>query len=189
MYTMLDLMWASCISTSRYGGVANDGASAQGGSPKFMQFWTIFYWGWWIAWCPFVGTFIARISKGRTIRQIFNYSLTAPLIYIIMWFAVFGGAGIKMHNTAMECHHQAHLGFTAVAPANGNYTAAHKSVTGIAGKGGSDGVNYNNKMCCVSDKRDGMPRVCPRIAMCCSRANACVSARGTHPLISLHASR
>jgi len=78
----------------------------KGGNPKFMQWWTIFYWGWWIAWSPFVGLFIARISKGRTIRQVFNYSMTAPLLYIIMWFAVFGGAGIKMHNTALECKNQ-----------------------------------------------------------------------------------
>jgi choline-glycine betaine transporter len=55
-----------------------------GGNPKFMQWWTIFYWGWWIAWSPFVGTFIARISKGRSIREVFNYSMTAPLIYVIV---------------------------------------------------------------------------------------------------------
>jgi len=61
-----------------------------------MNGWTIFYWGWWIAWSPFVGTFIARISKGRTIREVINYSMVAPLTYIILWFSVFGVAGIKM---------------------------------------------------------------------------------------------
>jgi len=91
-----------------------NGAKAEGGSPKFMQWWTIFYWGWWIAWSPFVGLFIARISKGRTIRDIFNYSMTAPLLYIICWFAVFGGAGIKMHNTAMECKNQQAIGFSGL---------------------------------------------------------------------------
>jgi choline-glycine betaine transporter len=89
-----------------------DGTGVEGGGyAKFMQWWTIFYWGWWIAWSPFVGMFIARISKGRTIREVFNYSMTAPLLYVIMWFAVFGGAGIKMHNTAIECKLQTELGF------------------------------------------------------------------------------
>jgi len=83
---------------------ASDGSATNtGGNPKYMQWWTIFYWGWWIAWSPFVGMFVARISKGRTIREVFNYSMTAPLFYVIMWFSVFGGAGIKMENTAQEC--------------------------------------------------------------------------------------
>ena len=81
-----------------------------GGSPKMMQYWTIFYWGWWIAWSPFVGMFIARISKGRTVREVFNYSMTAPLLYSIIWFSIFGGAGIKMVNTALECKNQETLG-------------------------------------------------------------------------------
>lgn len=84
-------------------GAPPDSYDGVGGNPKFMQWWTIFYWGWWIAWSPFVGMFVARISKGRTVREVFNYSMTAPLFYVIMWFAVFGGAGIKMHNTALEC--------------------------------------------------------------------------------------
>eukprot|EP00039_Didymoeca_costata_P018790 m.334980 g.334980 ORF g.334980 m.334980 type:complete len:835 (-) comp17487_c0_seq1:123-2627(-) len=79
------------------------GSPTRGGNPLFMSYWTIFYWGWWIAWSPFVGMFIARISKGRTVREVFNYCMIAPLIYVILWFAVFGGAGIKMHNSAIEC--------------------------------------------------------------------------------------
>jgi choline-glycine betaine transporter len=59
---------------------AGEPAEANGGNAKFMQWWTIFYWGWWIAWSPFVGMFIARISKGRTVREVFNYSMTAPLL-------------------------------------------------------------------------------------------------------------
>jgi len=97
------------------------GNGAEGGNPKFMQWWTIFYWGWWIAWSPFVGLFIARISKGRTVREVFNYSMTAPLLYIIMWFAVFGGAGIKMHNTATECRLQNEIGFGGA----GNFAAEY----------------------------------------------------------------
>ncbi|CAM9264731.1 unnamed protein product, partial [Choristocarpus tenellus] len=65
-----------------------------------MDNWTVFYWGWWIAWSPFVGMFVARISRGRSIREVIHYSLSAPLLYAILWFSVFGGAGIKMQNTA-----------------------------------------------------------------------------------------
>ena len=57
---------------------------------KFMHDWTIFYWAWWIAWSPFVGMFIARISKGRTIRQFMGGVLLAPLTIGIIWFAAFG---------------------------------------------------------------------------------------------------
>ena len=57
--------------------------------------WTIFYWGWWISWSPFVGMFIARISRGRTIRQFIAGVLIAPLGVGTIWFAVFGGNGIQ----------------------------------------------------------------------------------------------
>lgn len=46
-----------------------------------MNDWTIFYWGWWIAWAPFVGIFIAKISRGRTVRNIINGALTGPVLY------------------------------------------------------------------------------------------------------------
>lgn len=57
--------------------------------------WTIFYWAWWIAWAPFVGTFIARISKGRTIKEFVGGVLLAPTLASFLWFAVFGAAGIN----------------------------------------------------------------------------------------------
>ncbi len=60
----------------------------------FQQAWTLFYWGWWISWSPFVGMFIARISYGRTIRQFVTGTLFAPVGASIVWFSVFGGAGI-----------------------------------------------------------------------------------------------
>ena len=77
-------------------GNAPDGREA----PGWMNDWTIFYWGWWIAWSPFVGMFIAKISKGRTIRQFINNTLTIPIIYAFMWFCFMGGAGIKMERDA-----------------------------------------------------------------------------------------
>lgn len=69
-------------------------------NPGWMDAWTIFYWGWWIAWSPFVGMFIAKISRGRTIRQFINATLTAPVAFSILWFTVFGGAGLKMERDA-----------------------------------------------------------------------------------------
>ena len=77
-------------------GNAPDGKEAKG----WMSDWTIFYWGWWIAWCPFVGMFIAKISKGRTIRQFINGTMTAPMLYSFLWFCIFGSAGLKMERNA-----------------------------------------------------------------------------------------
>jgi len=62
-----------------------------------MGGWTIFYWGWWIAWAPFVGTFIAKISRGRTIRDFIAATILAPLMYVLIWFNVFGAVGIKSY--------------------------------------------------------------------------------------------
>lgn len=67
---------------------------------KWMEKWTIFYWGWWISWSPYVGMFIAKISRGRTIRNFLNYTLTAPMFYTFFWFSVFGGAGLTMERNA-----------------------------------------------------------------------------------------
>ncbi|WP_268646013.1 BCCT family transporter [Nocardiopsis sp. EMB25] len=56
--------------------------------------WSIFYWGWWISWAPFVGIFLARISYGRTIREFVVGALFAPVIVSVLWFGVFGGSGL-----------------------------------------------------------------------------------------------
>ncbi len=56
--------------------------------------WTVFYWAWWVSWTPFVGMFIARISRGRTIRQFVTGVLLVPTLVSMVWFAVFGGAAI-----------------------------------------------------------------------------------------------
>lgn len=62
----------------------------------WVQDWTIFYWAWWIAWAPFVGTFIARISRGRTIREFLIGVLAVPTVFGGLWFAVFGGSGVYL---------------------------------------------------------------------------------------------
>ncbi|MBB3906056.1 glycine betaine uptake BCCT transporter [Anoxybacteroides rupiense] len=58
--------------------------------------WTIFYWAWWIAWAPFVGTFIARISRGRTIREFVIGVLVVPTVFSALWFSVFGGSSLYL---------------------------------------------------------------------------------------------
>ncbi|WP_368503938.1 BCCT family transporter [Alkalihalophilus sp. As8PL] len=62
----------------------------------WVQGWTIFYWAWWISWAPFVGTFIARVSRGRTIREFIIGVLAVPATFGALWFSVFGGTGIYM---------------------------------------------------------------------------------------------
>lgn len=56
--------------------------------------WTTYYWGWWISWSPFVGVFIARISRGRTVRQFITGVLLVPTAVTILWFSVIGGSAI-----------------------------------------------------------------------------------------------
>ncbi len=58
--------------------------------------WTVFYWAWWIAWAPFVGTFIARISRGRTIREFILGVMGAPALASFIFFAIFGNMGINL---------------------------------------------------------------------------------------------
>ena len=61
--------------------------------------WTIFYWAWWISWSPFVGMFIARISRGRTVRQYFAVVLLAPFTICVIWFSAFGETALAQHKS------------------------------------------------------------------------------------------
>lgn len=63
---------------------------------SWLQGWTIFYWGWWISWSPFVGMFIARISRGRTIREFIAGVLFVPSAFTFLWMTVFGDTAILM---------------------------------------------------------------------------------------------
>ncbi len=58
--------------------------------------WTIFYWGWWLSWAPFVGLFIARISRGRTIREFVLGAMMGPTLFTLFWMTVFGNSGIDL---------------------------------------------------------------------------------------------
>jgi len=60
----------------------------------WLQGWSVFYWAWWVSWSPFVGMFIARVSKGRTIRQFIAGVLLVPTAITIIWMGVFGGVAI-----------------------------------------------------------------------------------------------
>lgn len=66
------------------------------GKQEWIRSWTLFYWAWWIAWAPFVGMFIARISRGRTIREFVLGVLLVPTAFCFIWFAVFGGTGLYL---------------------------------------------------------------------------------------------
>lgn len=58
--------------------------------------WTVFYWAWWVSWSPFVGVFIARISRGRTIREFLFGVLFVPMLLLFFWFTAFGGVAVQM---------------------------------------------------------------------------------------------
>ncbi len=58
--------------------------------------WTIFYWAWWVSWSPFVGLFIARVSRGRTVREFILGTVAAPTIAAFVWFSIFGGTALSL---------------------------------------------------------------------------------------------
>ncbi|WP_307843529.1 BCCT family transporter [Streptomyces sp. B15] len=70
------------------------GAVHGGEGTAWVSSWTVFYWGWWISWAPFVGVFIARISRGRTVREFVCGVLLIPTLLTFFWFAVFGGSAL-----------------------------------------------------------------------------------------------
>ncbi len=73
---------------------------------KWINSWTMFYWSWWIAWSPFVGIFIARISKGRTIREFIGFVLLVPSLFSFLWFSVFG---VLSTNVVEKCPNIANM--------------------------------------------------------------------------------
>lgn len=61
----------------------------------FRQGWTVFYWAWWVSWAPFVGMFIARVSRGRSVREFIVCVLLVPSLFIFIWMGVFGGIALE----------------------------------------------------------------------------------------------
>jgi len=66
------------------------------GNVKWLDSWTIFYWAWWIAWAPFVGQFVARVSKGRTVREYLLAVTLLPSGFSLIWIAIYGGAAFNI---------------------------------------------------------------------------------------------
>jgi glycine betaine transporter len=66
------------------------------GGSEWLNGWTIFYWAWWVSWTPFVGMFIARISKGRTIRQFVIFVIAVPSLVSFVWFSILGGIAFDL---------------------------------------------------------------------------------------------
>ena len=76
-------------------GTAPDDDNAEA-TQSFMNDWTIFYFAWWISWAPFVGMFLARISRGRTVREFVVGCIVTPVAFEVFWFCVFGGQALEM---------------------------------------------------------------------------------------------
>ncbi|MDO4897625.1 MAG: BCCT family transporter [Moraxella sp.] len=70
--------------------------NTQGEHTNWQGSWTIFYWAWWVSWSPFVGIFIARISRGRTLREFIFGVLFVPMTLLFLWFTTFGGVAVAM---------------------------------------------------------------------------------------------
>jgi choline/glycine/proline betaine transport protein len=73
------------------------GSGANG--TNWQNSWTIFYWGWWISWSPFVGMFIARVSKGRTVREFIFGVMIIPTLLSFLWMSTFGGSALWLQTT------------------------------------------------------------------------------------------
>jgi choline/glycine/proline betaine transport protein/glycine betaine transporter len=97
--------------------------TAPGVEGNWLGDWTIFYWAWWMSWAPFVALFIARISKGRTIRQTVAATLILPTLADFLWYGVVGGAGIHYDVTGELTEHGLESAIFA--------TAQHLPLTGV----------------------------------------------------------
>ncbi len=97
--------------------------TAPGVEGNWLGDWTIFYWAWWISWSPFVALFIARISKGRTIRETVAATLILPTLADFLWYGVVGGAGICFDVTGVLAEHGVESAVFA--------TAQHLPLTGV----------------------------------------------------------
>lgn len=69
---------------------------------EFMKTWTTYYWAWWVSWTPFVGMFIAKISRGRSIRQFTLVVMIVPSLVCLIWFGVFGGTSMRLQESGVD---------------------------------------------------------------------------------------
>ncbi len=99
---------------------------------EWMNSWTLFFWAWWIAWSPFVGLFLARISRGRTIREFVTGTLVIPLLFTLTWLSIFGNSALY----SVIFDGNTHLATTVLEnPAHGFYDllAQYPGFTFLAG--------------------------------------------------------
>ena len=80
-------------------GTWNEGWQGGNDAGNWQESWTIFYWAWWVSWAPFVGVFVARISRGRTVREFMLGVMLIPCSIMFFWFTAFGGTAISISLT------------------------------------------------------------------------------------------
>lgn len=97
------------------------------GDSGWQQEWTVFYWGWWLAWSPFVGMFIARISRGRTLREFVLGVLLVPTLFSFVWIGLFGGTAL---------HHELYTSGGIAAAVDTDVTLALYRTIEVVGAGG-----------------------------------------------------
>jgi choline/glycine/proline betaine transport protein/glycine betaine transporter len=97
--------------------------TAPGVEGSWIGSWTVFYWAWWMSWAPFVAVFIARISKGRSVRETVAATLILPTLGNFLWYGVIGGAGIRFDVTDTLSQHGVESAIFAIAQ--------HLPLTGI----------------------------------------------------------
>ncbi|MYR06434.1 BCCT family transporter [Gordonia sp. SID5947] len=81
---------------------ARSGATVDADGQEWLASWTIFYWAWWVSWTPFVGLFLAKISKGRTIREFVIGVMVVPTTVSLVWFCIFGGTAIRQETDGLN---------------------------------------------------------------------------------------
>jgi choline-glycine betaine transporter len=105
------------------GGAPDD----EGGGKAWMSMWTVFYWGWWISWGPFVGTFLARISKGRRLGPFIFTTLILPSLWCFVFMGTLGAAQIRISNQAITATQDCALKLTGITKDSACYTKGYCS--------------------------------------------------------------
>ncbi|MGG4607436.1 choline transporter [Providencia sp. Me31A] len=104
----------------------------------WMNSWTLFFWAWWVAWSPFVGLFLARISRGRTIRQFVIGTLIIPFVFTLLWLSIFGNSALyeiihgnsELAKTVLEAPEKGFYSLLELYPGFG-LTASVATITGL----------------------------------------------------------
>lgn len=100
---LLDFIPASLISFfTNLGPMLGVFSSADQTSAEFMSSWTTYYWAWWVSWTPFVGMFIAKISRGRTLREFVTVVIIIPSLVCLLWFGTLGGTSMWFESQGLE---------------------------------------------------------------------------------------